>query len=102
MKNSVNVVEVGDLLRKTLSYLANLAMENHGYTHPFTIVIVSGDGSVKAVRMEAPGQLISRLFEYFSNPDALRYPLDFFLSCKDSNPISARMIDSDGEPTWIH
>ena len=102
MKNSLNAVEVGDLLRKTLSSLANMAMENHGYTYPFTIVVVSGDGSVKALRMEAPGELITGLCEYSSNSDELCYPLDFFLSCKDPTPINARMTSGDDEPKWIH
>lgn len=77
-------------------------MEDHGYTYPFTIVIVSGDGSVKALRLEAPGKLITDLREYSSNPEDLCYPLDFFLSCKDANPIKARMTSSDSEPKWIH
>ena len=101
MKNSLNAIEVGDLFRKVLSYLANMAMEKYGYTHPFMIVIVSGDGSVKAFRMEAPGKLITGLCEYSSNPDELCYPLDFFLSCKDANPINARMASGDDEPKWI-
>lgn len=57
---------------------------------------------VKALRMEAPGKLITDLSEYSSNPDELYYPLDFFLSCKDTNPINAKMASSAGEPKWMH
>ncbi len=83
--------------------MANEAIEQYGYTFPFVVLVVSADGSVFAAQYLKAGQAAEMLCEHLASKNVnLSFPLDFFFSCPEGRPLTARMLPGHTHPQWVN